>query len=462
MPVFAGMLRAHFNSDGELTAVNGNVIPEIRVNPDPTRTAAEAAAAAIAAVGADNPGRELYAQSGLLMVYRTGLARGIEGENHLTWQIEVGNGSDIREFVYVDAHSGKVVDRLPGIVDAMSRRAYDGLFLPVVPPSYPGSPFWVEGNAFPTGVAEADNMITSSKETYDFYNKAFGRDSFDGAGGIMDSIFNRGYSCPNASWNGTFISFCNGLTTDDVTGHEWSHAYTQYTHGLIYAWQPGALNESYSDIFGETIDRINGRDTIGNSATDPFRTVGVCSIYTPLPAVVTINSPAAIAGNKAAGTANAFGAQSFNLTNDVVLANDGVGNATPPTGGAPPDLSVMDGCETPWVNAAAVAGKIALVYRGTCGFAVKAKNAQLNGAAGVIIGNHTAGGNVAPNMAGADATVTIPVLSVGNADAEAIRSQLAFHDRERNALARPIRDRPLDAVAHRRGRHRCGLDGCAA
>ncbi len=210
-----------------------------------------------------------------------------------------------------------------------------------------------------------------------------------------------------------------------MTGHEWSHAYTQYTHGLIYAWQPGALNESYSDIFGETIDRINGRDTIGNSATDPFRTVGVCSIYTPLPAVVTINSPAAIAGNKAAGTANAFGAQSFNLTNDVVLANDGVGNATPPTGGAPPDLSVMDGCETPWVNAAAVAGKIALVYRGTCGFAVKAKNAQLNGAAGVIIGNHTAGGNVAPNMAGADATVTIPVLSVGNADAEAIRSQLA-------------------------------------
>ena len=145
VPVFAGMLRAHFNSDGELTAVNGNVIPEIRVSPDPTRTAAEAAAAAIAAVGEDNPGREVYAQSGLLMVYRTGLARGIEGENYLTYQIEVGNGSDIREFVYVDAHTAKVVDRLPGIVDAMSRRAYDGLFFPAVPPSYPGSPFWVEG-----------------------------------------------------------------------------------------------------------------------------------------------------------------------------------------------------------------------------------------------------------------------------------------------------------------------------
>ena len=46
-------------------------------------------------------------------------------------------------------------------------------------------------------------MIIASKETYDLFFNAFGRDSFDGAGAIMDSIFNRGYSCPNASWNGT-------------------------------------------------------------------------------------------------------------------------------------------------------------------------------------------------------------------------------------------------------------------
>ena len=405
VPVFAGMLRAHFNSDGELTAVNGNVIPEIRVDPNPTRAASDAAAAAIAVVGDDNPGREIYARSGLLMVYRTGLAQGVEGENYLAWQIEVGNGSDIREFVYVDAHSGKVVDRLPGIIDAMNRRAYDGLNLPAVPPSYPGSPFWVEGQAFPTGVAEADNMITSSKETYDFYSNAFGRDSFDGAGGTMDSIFNRGYSCPNASWNGAFISFCNGLTTDDVTGHEWTHAYTQYTHGLIYQWQSGALNESYSDIFGETIDRINGRDTIGNSATDPFR-VAACTAYTTLAPVVTVNSPASIAGNKLAGTA-AFGPQAFSLTGNVVVANDGVGATT-------------DGCETPFANAAAVAGNIALVDRGTCGFAVKVKNAQLNGAVGVLVANNAAG---IVNMAGADPTITVPALSVLQADGTAIKAQ---------------------------------------
>ncbi|MDQ3175869.1 MAG: hypothetical protein M3Q91_19510, partial [Acidobacteriota bacterium] len=135
------------------------------------------------------------------------------------------------------------------------------------------------------------------------------------SGAIMDAIFNRGYSCPNASWNGTFISFCPGLTTDDVTGHEWTHAYTDYTHNLIYAWQPGALNEAYSDIYGETVDLINGRgtDTPGGNRTD-----GACSTFTQLPPTVTVNSPAAIAGVKPAGTA-AFGPQTFTTTNDVVL-----------------------------------------------------------------------------------------------------------------------------------------------
>ena len=262
VPVFAGVIKAHFNDAGELTSVDGNIIPEIGVDPNPSRSLSEAANVALARVGGEN-GKSLAVQSTQLLVYRTGLARGEDGDNHLAWQVEVGNGADVREFVYVDAHSGKVVDQVTGIFDGLNRRAYDGGFSPAVPPpNYPATPFWVEGQVpFPTGNTEADNMIISSKETYDFYNNAFGRDSFDGLGATMDAIFNRGNACPNASWNGTFISFCNGLTTDDVTGHEWTHAYTQYTHGLIYAWQPGALNEAYSDIYGETIDQINGRMT---------------------------------------------------------------------------------------------------------------------------------------------------------------------------------------------------------
>jgi hypothetical protein len=51
------------------------------------------------------------------------------------------------------------------------------------------------------------------------------------------------------------------LVADDVVHHEFTHAVTEYTAGLFYFNQSGALNESFSDIFGETIDLTDG---IGN------------------------------------------------------------------------------------------------------------------------------------------------------------------------------------------------------
>ena len=213
----------------------------------------------------------------------------------------------MRDFVYVDAHSGKVIDKIAGIHDAKNRRAYDGQEPRAPGPNYPASPFWVEGQAFPTGNVEADNMIQASGEIYDLFKNAFGRDSFDGHGATMDSIFNRGNSCPNASWNGTFISFCPGLTTDDVTAHEWGHAYTEYTHGLIYAWQPGALERGVLGHLGRNRRphqrprrRHAGRGAHGR---------GLHRLNAGRPRS-SITAPAAIAGAKLAGTA-AFGPQTF-------------------------------------------------------------------------------------------------------------------------------------------------------
>jgi len=407
LPVFGAQLKTHFDASDNLIVANGNFIPGIDVNTTPTRSAADARRVAIARVKADidRPRVALSASKPVLMIYREGLAKGVEGANHLAWQVEVGNGVDVRNFVYVDAHSGKVIDKIAGIYDAKNRRAYDGLGATAPGPNYPNSPFWVEGQAFPTGNTEADNMIQASGDVYDLFKNAFGRDSFDGNGARMDSIFNRGNGCPNASWNGTFISFCPGLTTDDVTAHEWGHAYTEYTHGLIYAWQPGALNESYSDIWGETVDRLNGR---GGDSPDTARTAGACTASTPNPPTVNITAPAAIAGPKLAGGA-AFGPTTFSIAGTVVAVNDGAA----PT---------IDGCEIPFANAAAIAGKIAYMDRGICGFAVKVKNAQLAGAIGAIIGNNVAG--TAPSMGGADPTVTIPSLSLSLNDATAIKAQL--------------------------------------
>ena len=68
----------------------------------------------------------------------------------------------------------------------------------------------------------------------------------------------------------------------------------------------------------------------------------------------------------------------------------------------------------------AVHGKVAIIDRGTCGFAVKAKNAQNAGAFGVIIANNAAG--AAPGLGGTDATVVIPTVSVSQADGATLKS----------------------------------------
>jgi len=406
VPVYGAALKTHFDAAGNLTVANGTFIPGIAVNPSPSRSAADSVATAVAKVKADlGRAAKLSSSQPTLVIYREGLAQGVPGANHLAWLVEVGNRVDVRDFVFVDAHSGKVIEKIAGIHESKNRRAYDGMGVDPAPgPNYPSSPFWVEGNGFPTGNIEADNMIAASSEIYDLFKNAFGRDSFDGKGATMDSIFNRGNGCPNASWNGTFISFCPGTTTDDVTAHEWGHAYTEYTHGLIYAWQPGALNEAYSDIWGETVDRLNGR---GTDTPDAARSAGACTVFTNAPKI-SITAPAAIAGVKEdVGTA-AFGPQTFNLNGTVVGVEVG---------------STSAACAA--LPANSLTGKIAFIDRGTCGFGIKAKNAELAGAIGVIIGNNQ-GGNTIQNMAAAaGVTNLIPSLSVTQNDGTAIKAQLA-------------------------------------
>ena len=80
-------------------------------------------------------------------------------------------------------------------------------------------------------------------------------------------------------------------------------AYTEHTWGGIYQWQPGALNESYSDIWGETVDLINDRMDEEEGDINAKRPVGQCSTHSPATPIVTINSPADIAKDCQAGAA---------------------------------------------------------------------------------------------------------------------------------------------------------------
>jgi hypothetical protein len=98
------------------------------------------------------------------------------------------------------------------------------------------------------------------------------------------------------------------------------------------------------------------------------------------------------------------------VTGQVVLVNDGVGTVT-------------DGCNTPFVNAAAVSGKIALMdISATCSLAQQAANAQANGAIGAILINNVAGPE--PQLRGTSPTVTIPVASLSQTNGTALKTAL--------------------------------------
>ena len=134
---------------------------------------------------------------------------------------------------------------------------------------------------------------------------------------------------------------------------------------------------------------------------------------------VRVLTPPAIAGAYQFGTA-AFGPalSSPGVSAQVIDAQDAANGSGPTT---------TDGC-TAFTNAAAVAGKIALVERGTCGFAVKARNATNAGAVGVIIYNNAANVNAAPPGMADDGIngvfVTIPTVSLTRADGLAVLGQV--------------------------------------
>jgi hypothetical protein len=207
-----------------------------------------------------------------LVVFRTGLIQGIYGTNYLAYGVEVSDGMFVREYVYLDAHSGRVLDLYTGIYDAKDRETWDAQNGPA-----PGGVLCRDEGDGPAGEQACDEAHDYAGDTYDYFDLAFGRDSLDDNGmQLLSYVHVCPTSCPwnNASWNGSFMSYGttpNGRpwTADDTVAHEFGHGITDFTSGLIYAWQPGAINEALSDIYGETVDDLNG---VGLDAPNLART----------------------------------------------------------------------------------------------------------------------------------------------------------------------------------------------
>lgn len=103
---------------------------------------------------------------------------------------------------------------------------------------------------------------------YGFYRSQYGRRSIDDRGAKMTSVVHVGETdidgnyvpMANANYEKKVTRFGDGdgrttraHTTEDVVAHEWTHGVDEMTAKLQYRGESGALNEHFSDVFGQMV-----------------------------------------------------------------------------------------------------------------------------------------------------------------------------------------------------------------
>ncbi|RPH63285.1 MAG: peptidase M4 family protein [Chloroflexi bacterium] len=147
-----------------------------------------------------------------------------------------------------------------------TRTVYDARF----GSSLPGTVARKEGDP-PVDDVTVNEAYDGSGVTYDLYSDIYGRNSIDGNGMKLDSTVHYQKGFDNAFWNGSQMVYGDGdedlpvaerlfnrfTIAIDVIGHELTHGVTQYEANLAYFGQSGALNESWSDVFGSLVKQYN-------------------------------------------------------------------------------------------------------------------------------------------------------------------------------------------------------------
>jgi bacillolysin len=262
--VTAGEWIVHLRG-ARVLATNGKLLHDLPDDIVPTVSPDVARASAQAGLEKDRGAQLLEAQYSQprLELFSRGMLEETDYPSRLAWFIEA-TGPSLREFVWIDAKTGGMLLHFSQLTDALNRSIYTANHTATLP----GTLLRAEGGPA-TGIADADLAYLYAGDTYAYYIAHHGRDSFDNLGSPILSTIQYcpdAFDCPmqNAFWNGDQMVYGDGFASaDDVVAHELTHAVTEFSAGLFYFQQSGALNESYSDIFGESVDQINGR---GNDA----------------------------------------------------------------------------------------------------------------------------------------------------------------------------------------------------
>ena len=294
------------SENGKLKSSNGRYVDATNVITTAKLSEKEALTFALKNVGAanymwesivDEDQKKLYTPKGELIIVEKDLL----GENPipvLAYKFDIYASNPVsRDYVYVDAASGEIILKDPIIkhIQGTASTRYSGQR--AIETQFSGSQYrlrdYSRGNGIETynlnkstsiynGVdfVDNDNNWTAAEhnnankdnaaldahwgaeKTYDYFLTKHNRNSYDGNGGLIRNYVHYSTGLDNAYWDkvdkvmlyGDGSSLFSPLTSIDVVGHEIGHGVCSSTAGLVYAKDPGAIDESLGDIWGAMIE----------------------------------------------------------------------------------------------------------------------------------------------------------------------------------------------------------------
>jgi Zn-dependent metalloprotease len=306
IPVHDAMFIAHVRNQ-KIFAINGNIFNELTIINRISLSESEAIGQAIASVDANVYKWQLPSEEDRLK-YITGNQQatyypqaelvlfpvnypGNSTNYRITYKVNIYAQTPLKKVdVYVDAQYGNIVYTMDKLItsDVLGTAVtkYSGT-QPITTDSYSGSyrlresgrgdgietydlnqgtgsgvDFTDADNYWNNFNAQLDEVATdahwAAEMTYDFYWQNFNLNSIDGNGFKLISNVHYDVNYDNAFWDGQSMTYGDGsgypYTTVDICGHEITHGLTEFTANLDYAYESGALNEGFSDIFGTAIE----------------------------------------------------------------------------------------------------------------------------------------------------------------------------------------------------------------
>lgn len=288
IPVFPSETVLHMHEDS-ITGISGGYVPDINRSVNPLFPAEVAEQLALEAAGDGN----VLGVTQLSFV-NLGLLGFDDDKTYLAWRVNAA-GAEVPGMYYIDAETGKVLLYLPHAIHGYDLElstgnhegpnwvwpCWDNWFITA-------DDQWYDENGEhsdwpdppPNPDADGQAAFNHFREVYDYFNDTFGRDSFDSKGAQIRGYVHVNFPSPNAAYDPAcdIFEFGDDQVANDTMAHEFTHAVTNKTANLIYQNQSGALNESFSDIFGYFVDDNDwtfGEDDLGG----PIRSLQDPTLY---------------------------------------------------------------------------------------------------------------------------------------------------------------------------------------